>query len=61
MAIERQFRYFAQRLDHRWTNGKVGHEMAVHDIDMNNADSACAGGTHLFPKTGEVRGKNRGC
>ena len=38
-----------QCLDHRRTDGQVGHEMAVHDIDMDIVGAGGIDGADLFP------------
>ena len=40
--------------------GDVGHEMAVHDIDMDNGAAAALGGGHLVGQVGEIGRKNGG-
>ena len=57
VTVERQIGDAAQRLDDGRAQGKVGHKMAVHDIDMDNGPATSLGGLHLFAQSREVGGK----
>ncbi len=40
VAVERQLRRLAQAGDDRRSDGDVGHEVAVHDVDMDHRAAA---------------------
>ncbi len=61
VAVERQVGDFAQGLHNRWSNGQVGDEMAVHDIDMDHRAATLGGTADLICQMGEVRRQNRRC
>ena len=57
----RDSRHLAQRLHHWRPNRKIGNEMPIHNVHMDDTPPAFTRGTHLLPKTGKVRRKNRRC
>ena len=44
----------AYRLDDHWPHGDVGHEMPVHDIDLDALRACCIRLAHLFTQAGEI-------
>src|SRR5262249_11705919 len=59
MAVERQLRRFAQRLHHRRPDCDIGHEVSVHDIDMDESRTALGGNLHLVREMREISRQNR--
>ena len=51
---------FAKRGDDGRADRKIGNEMAVHDVDVENGGSALDGGVRLFAEPCEVSRENRG-
>jgi len=47
-----------QRLHDIWANRDIGHEMPVHDVNMNVVSARGVDGADLLTQTGEVSGKN---
>ena len=41
-------------LDDGWTEGDVGHEVAVHDVNVDDGAAAAGGCGDLVGKMGEV-------
>ena len=54
VAVERQLCGLAQRTHHRRSDGQVGNEMSVHNIDMDDTSSAFARGAHFLRQTCKV-------
>src|SRR5262249_10454471 len=48
-----------QRFDDRGTHGKVGYEMAVHDVHVNSVRAGTFGFRDLFTETCEIGGEDR--
>ena len=48
-----------KRLHHGGTDGEVGHEMAVHDVDVDPIGSGLLDLRHLFSEPGEIRREDR--
>src|SRR5438309_781612 len=46
-------------MDDRRAHRKVGHEMSVHDVDMNPIGAGPLGFNHLLAQRGEVGCQNR--
>src|SRR5208283_2123465 len=61
MTIERRLGNLPQRLHYRRTEGEIGDEMSIHNVDMDDAGATFLGGAYLLAETGEVRRKNRRC
>jgi len=59
--VERRFGDASNRLHDRRTDGDVGDEMSVHDIDVNERGSAFGSAANLLRQMGEVRRENRRC
>mmetsp|Transcript_28630 Transcript_28630/g.48893 ORF Transcript_28630/g.48893 Transcript_28630/m.48893 type:complete len:338 (+) Transcript_28630:264-1277(+) len=49
-----------KRLANQWADGQVGHEMVVHDIEVNYIGASRHHVLNLLTKTGKVGGQNRG-
>ena len=49
-----------KRLHHRRTDRQVGHEMAVHDVDVDPVGAGLIDRAHFLAEPGEVRGEDRG-
>ena len=60
VAVEGQPGDGAEGLDHGRPEGDVGHEVAVHDVDVEEGGSAAFGRGDLVGEMGEVRGED-GC
>jgi hypothetical protein len=54
MNVKQQFRVRPQGFDNAGTNCQVGHEMAVHYIDMDQVGSGPVKGSDLFSQTTEI-------
>jgi VWFA-related protein len=61
VAVERQLGHGPKRLDHRRSEGDVGDEVAVHDIDVEDGGSAAFGRGDLVGEMREVRGEDGSC
>src|SRR5215510_4931270 len=61
MSFELQRRQVSERLHDRRSHRNVGHEMAVHDVDVNAVGSGLSRFVDLRRKMAEVRGENRWC
>src|SRR5690606_39711155 len=54
MDIKGQAAVWTQRLHHLGTYGDVGHEVPVHDVDMNVVGACLCHRCHFFAQTSEV-------
>ena len=54
MDVERLGAVRPQRLHHGRADGEVGHEMAVHHIDMDPVGAGFVDGAHLLAEPGEI-------
>ena len=52
-------RHFPQRADDRRAHRNVGHEMPVHDVDMDAIRAGSLGLGHLIAQAGEIGRKDR--
>ena len=52
--IQRLLRHRTERLDDQWADGDVGHEAAVHDVDMDPVSAGLIHGFHLVAETCEI-------
>ena len=59
VAVQRQLGNLPQRLHHRRPDREVGNEVPIHNIDMDDAGSASAGGDHLLAQPRKISRKNR--
>ena len=59
MHVEELLRMRAQRLHHVGADGDVGHEMPVHDVDMDPIAAGGIDGAHLLAEPGEVGREDR--
>ena len=48
-----------QRLHHRRSDGEIGDEMAVHDIDVDPVGAGFVDRAHLFAETREIGREDR--
>jgi hypothetical protein len=48
-----------QRLEHQGTDGDVGHELAVHHVDVDHPGSGVEDGLDVLAEAAEVRGQDR--
>jgi hypothetical protein len=60
MDVERQRGRLAHELDHRWAEGEVGHEVAVHHVDVDPIGAGVADRAHLLGEPAEVGAEDRG-
>ncbi len=60
MDVERQAGVPAQRRDHRDADGQVGHEVAVHDVDVQDIGAARLADAGGCGEVREVGGEKRG-
>jgi hypothetical protein len=58
--VERLGRMRPQRLHHRRADRDVGHEMAVHHVDMDPVGAPPRRSRDLLAQLGEIGGKDRG-
>src|SRR5436190_23602021 len=61
MSFELQRSQVSQRLYDRGAQRNVGHEMTVHDVDVNAVGSRFNRFLDLSSEMTEVRSENRGC
>ena len=59
MHVEQLLGVRPQRLHHVGTDADVGHEMAVHDVDMDPVGAGRIDGAHLLAELGEIGGQDR--
>ena len=59
MDVERLFGVRAQRLHHVRPDGDVGHEMAVHHVDMDPVGAGGVDRAHFLAQLGEIGGQDR--
>jgi hypothetical protein len=59
MDVERLCAVRAQRLHHGRADGDVGHEMAVHHIDMDPVAACFVDRANFFTQTREIGGQDR--
>src|SRR5579884_1133439 len=59
MHVEFQRRRLSYRLHDRRSDGEIGHEMAVHDIDVNDGCAALLHSGDLFAQTRKIGGQDR--
>ena len=52
---------FSQASNHRRTEGEVGHEIAVHDVEMKPIKARINRFIAVGGQVGEVRGEDAGC
>jgi hypothetical protein len=60
MDVERLGRVRAERLHHRRADGEVGHEMAVHHVDVDPVGAGLVDRAHFLAEPGEIGGQDRG-
>src|SRR3990172_8836249 len=60
MDMERHFSHIPDRLDDQRTNRDVRHEVAVHDIDMQQMRAGFFNPANVFAERREISGKYRG-
>ena len=60
VRVERQLRDFADRLHHRDADRQIGHEMAVHHVEMDRVGAGCFDLANFVAESSEVSGENRG-
>src|SRR5207302_9880766 len=60
VRLERKLGHAAHRLEDRRTHGQVGHEVAVHDVDLDPVGAAGLRLRHLVAQPEEVGRKDRG-
>ncbi len=58
VAIQRQIGHLAQRFYNRRPDRKIGNEVAVHDIDMDDTRPALACGAYLLAQSSKISRKN---
>ena len=58
VAVERQVGGFAQALDDRRPDGDVGHEMAVHDVHVDDGAAAALGSRNFLGQVRKIRRQN---
>src|SRR5215813_15314610 len=61
MSFELQRSQVSKRLHNRGSHRNVGHEMAVHHVDVNAVGSCLNRFVDLCRKMAEVGSENRGC
>ena len=54
MAVKEQFRHLADLRDDRRAEGQIGHEIAIHDIDVYPVGPAGLDFTDFLSQTGKV-------
>jgi hypothetical protein len=54
MDIKRQLGPGTQSLNHRCTDGNIGHEAPIHNIDMNVVGTGSTNFSHLLPETAKI-------
>ncbi len=59
MRVERAGGVWAQRLHDSRAEGDVGHEMAVHHVEMKPIGAGGDDIAHFLAEPGEIRGENR--
>ena len=59
MHVEDLFGVRPERLHHVRADGDVGHEMPVHDIDMDPVGAGRIDGAHLLAEPGEIGREDR--
>jgi hypothetical protein len=59
MRLQRQARHPPERVDNRWSHGKVGDEMPVHHVHMDAICSGALGLRNLIAQMSEISGENR--
>src|SRR5512145_1393566 len=57
--IEGESRMRPKRLDHRRADGDVGHEMAVHDVDVKPVRTGFVDGANLLAQSRKISRENR--
>ena len=60
VRVERGAHARAEGGDHVGAQGDVGHEVAVHDVDLHPVGAGGLDGGNLLAEAGEVGGKDRG-
>ena len=60
MDVERLGGVRAERLHHRRADREVGHEMAVHHVDVDPVGAGLVDRAHFLAEPGEVGGEDRG-
>ena len=58
MDVERFLRVRAERLHHNGADGEVGHEVAVHHVDMDPVGAGLVDRAHFIAEFGEIGGKD---
>ena len=61
VAVERELRHPAQGLDHGRPEGNVRHEVAVHDVDVDDGSAAALGCCNFVGEVREVGGQDGEC
>ena len=59
MGVEDLFAVRAHRLDDVGAVGNVGHEMAVHHVEMDPVGAGRVDGADLFAQLGKIRSQDR--
>ena len=58
VAIERQLRDLTQRLDDGRSDRKVGNEVSIHNVDVDETCTALARDAHLLAESGKISRKD---
>ncbi|OJU11012.1 MAG: hypothetical protein BGN86_09675 [Caulobacterales bacterium 68-7] len=58
--VDRDLHVWLQRLHHHRADGDVGHEVAVHDVDVQPVGAGGLHGPNLFPEAREIRRQDGG-
>src|ERR1043166_5281039 len=59
MTVENGVRPGAQRLDHRWAEGHVGHEVSVHHVEVDPVSPGRKNVVDFLAEPGEVGRQDR--
>ena len=57
MNVEGHFCQLAERFEHHRPVADIGHEMPVHDVQMQPIRTRCLDGGDLLAQSGEIRGQ----
>src|SRR4029077_4204456 len=60
MDVERLLRVWTDGLNHSGTNGDIGHEVTVHDIDVDPVATGPIDGSNFLAEAREIRRQNGG-
>jgi len=58
MHIERKRGNFAHGFEHRNAEGKIWHEMAVHNVEVNQFSAGLLYAANFFTQAGEISRKD---